>query len=720
MIEPLLVGDPRSAGEFRLRARLGAGGMGQVFLGYSPGGRAVAVKICHPDFAADPAFVQRFAMEVAAARAVNGLYTAQVIDAGPDDSPPWLATSYVPGPSLYEAVNTDGPLPEAAVWRLAAGLAEALRAVHDRGLVHRDLKPTNVLLAADGPRVIDFGVARALDGTSLTTTGITFGTPSYMSPEQGMGDPLGPVSDVFSFGCVLCFAATGRVPFGDGDAPAVLYRIVHAEPVLDGVPGSLRGLVTACLAKNPAERPALAQILHACQADTLPGSQGPGYPGAASFWPGPVAALIDRHQAELRDASAALEPPGEATLGGGAPLAGRLATWPPADRVAAPPPAGRRGQGSGPTVSRRRVLAGAGGAVLAAGLAASGWALTHRGRTAGTAGPADTTASRLAWSRQTGGPVTSGAAIAGGVTYIGSADGYVHAFEAATGRPTRTFPVHGAVTAAVTIAGQSLLAGSADHGVYALPITADGPSWRRATGAAVHCQPVAGDGGVVYAGSDDGYVYALHADSGLQIWRHRTGGAVRMAPLTGHEPATMPKDSWFYAGSDDGYVYQLSVDSGQQFWRFHTGGAVTSGLTLGVDTGLYAASDDGNLFMVSGDKSQSWRFPAGGAIRGAPAIAGNTIYVASDARKVHAVTTLSGDEIWSCPVGGEVRSGLAVSGTALYAGCEDGYLYAIDITRGRTRWRYRTGSPVRSKILVAGGLVYFGSLDGRVYALHAD
>src|SRR6266480_4302198 len=242
-MEPLQDGDPRSAGEFRLRARLGAGGMGRVYLGYSPGGRAVAVKICHPEFAADPAFVRRFALEVDAARAVNGLYTAQVIDAGPDDGPP-------PGP---------------AVWRLAAGLAEALQAVHARGLVHRDLKPTNVLLAADGPRVIDFGVARALDGTSLTTTGVTFGTPSYMSPEQGSGDPLGPASDVFALGSVLCFAATGGVPFGDGDPPSVLYRVIYSPPALDGVPAGLRDLVAACLAKQPANRPALPRILRACQ-----------------------------------------------------------------------------------------------------------------------------------------------------------------------------------------------------------------------------------------------------------------------------------------------------------------------------------------------------------------------------------------------------------------------------------------------------------------------
>ncbi|HLK77380.1 MAG TPA: serine/threonine-protein kinase [Streptosporangiaceae bacterium] len=238
MMEPLQPGDPRVAGQFRLRARLGAGGMGRVFLGYSPAGRAVAVKICHPEFAADPEFVHRFGLEVAAARAVNGLYTAQVIDAGPDDAPPWLATSYVPGPSLLDAVGRYGPLPEPAVWRLAAGLAEALAAVHARGLVHRDLKPTNVLLAADGPRVIDFGVARALDGTALTATGVTFGTPSYMSPEQAQGRPMGPPSDVFALGSTLCFAAAGGPPFGGGDPPAVLDRVVRAEPRSALCPGS--------------------------------------------------------------------------------------------------------------------------------------------------------------------------------------------------------------------------------------------------------------------------------------------------------------------------------------------------------------------------------------------------------------------------------------------------------------------------------------------------
>ncbi|HEX8004971.1 MAG TPA: serine/threonine-protein kinase, partial [Trebonia sp.] len=211
-MEPLSANDPRTAGEFQLRARLGAGGMGRVYLGFSPAGRAVAVKVVHPELARDAEFRRRFAREVATARAVSGMYTAPVVASGLDDDPPWLATAYVPGPSLAEAVAEHGPLAEAAVWRLAAGLTEALQAVHACGLVHRDLKPANVLLAADGPRVIDFGISRALDGTSVTATGMVVGTPGYMSPEQAEGVRTEAPSDVFSLGCVLAYAASGNAP----------------------------------------------------------------------------------------------------------------------------------------------------------------------------------------------------------------------------------------------------------------------------------------------------------------------------------------------------------------------------------------------------------------------------------------------------------------------------------------------------------------------------
>ena len=215
-MEPLSANDPRAVGEYQLRARLGAGGMGRVYLGFSPAGRAVAIKVVHPELARDAEFRQRFGREVAAARAVSGMYTAAVVAAGLDADPPWFATAYVPGPSLADVVERHGALPEAAVWRLAAGLAEALRAVHACGVVHRDLKPANVLLAADGPHVIDFGISRAFEGTSVTAAGMVVGTPGYMSPEQAEGAQAGPPSDVFSLGCVLAYAATGSAPFGGG------------------------------------------------------------------------------------------------------------------------------------------------------------------------------------------------------------------------------------------------------------------------------------------------------------------------------------------------------------------------------------------------------------------------------------------------------------------------------------------------------------------------
>src|SRR5580693_7792959 len=259
-MEPLAAGDPQQAGPYRLRARLGAGGMGQVFLGYSPAGRAVAVKLIHRELARDPEFRSRFRREVAAARAVSGAYTAPVTAAGPDDDPPWLATAFVPGPSLAEAVAEAGPLPPGAVWKLTAGLVEALQAVHACGLVHRDLKPANVLLALDGPRLIDFGISRALEKTAMTSTGMIVGTPSFMSPEQAKDARVGAASDVFSLGCVLVFAAAGQGPFGSGPQASLLYRIVYAEPALDGVPGGLRELAAACLAKAPADRPGLAAL----------------------------------------------------------------------------------------------------------------------------------------------------------------------------------------------------------------------------------------------------------------------------------------------------------------------------------------------------------------------------------------------------------------------------------------------------------------------------
>lgn len=248
-------GDPRQVGPYVLLGRLGSGGMGRVFLGRSPGGRLVAVKVVHSHLAEDATFRARFAREVAAARKVAGLYTAPVVDADLDGAAPWLVTAYVPGPPLSDAVDRHGPLPETSLAALASGLTEGLAAIHAAGVIHRDLKPSNVLLASDGPRIIDFGIASAADATALTGTGFFIGSPGYLSPEQAQGHPVGPASDIFSLGGLIVFAATGSGPFGTGDTAALLYRVVHSEPDLSRVPGTLRPLVERSLAKDPARRP---------------------------------------------------------------------------------------------------------------------------------------------------------------------------------------------------------------------------------------------------------------------------------------------------------------------------------------------------------------------------------------------------------------------------------------------------------------------------------
>ncbi|MFE2767324.1 protein kinase [Streptomyces albidoflavus] len=266
VFQSLAADDPLSVGGYRLAARLGAGGMGKVYLSHTPGGRPVALKVIRPEFAGDPEFRRRFAQEVRAAERVHGLSTAPVIDSDTEGPQPWLATAYVSGPTLASAVVDYGPLPATTVLLLAAGVAEALQVVHDADIVHRDLKPSNVLLAADGPRVIDFGIARAADATALTGSGVTVGTPAFMSPEQAAGRTVGPQSDVFALGQVAAFAALARPAHGDGPSHAVLYRIVHEDPDLAGLPAELDELVRSCLAKDPGERPSLSEVLALCSA----------------------------------------------------------------------------------------------------------------------------------------------------------------------------------------------------------------------------------------------------------------------------------------------------------------------------------------------------------------------------------------------------------------------------------------------------------------------
>ncbi|MCX5370346.1 bifunctional serine/threonine-protein kinase/ABC transporter substrate-binding protein [Streptomyces sp. NBC_00103] len=261
-MEPLRTGDPSRLGRYRLLRRLGAGGMGVVFLARAPGGAIAAVKTVRSSYADETGFRTRFRREIEAARQVRSPWVVPLLDADADAETPWLATSYVPGPSLAEAVDTFGPLSLASVRVLGVRLAEALGAVHGAGLVHRDVKPGNVLLAPDGPRLIDFGIARAPEATALTSSGVIVGSPGFLSPEQARarGGEIGPPSDVFSLGCVLAFAATGVRPFGGGGAAGMLLRTVYEEPDPTAVPDGLAPLLRACLAKDPSARPTLAHL----------------------------------------------------------------------------------------------------------------------------------------------------------------------------------------------------------------------------------------------------------------------------------------------------------------------------------------------------------------------------------------------------------------------------------------------------------------------------
>ncbi|MEV7652574.1 bifunctional serine/threonine-protein kinase/ABC transporter substrate-binding protein [Streptomyces anulatus] len=355
-MEPLRSTDPARIAGYRVLGRLGAGGMGVVLLGRSPGGALVAIKLIRAEYADDSAFRARFRREVAIARQVRNRWAVPVVDADTEAPAPWLATEFVPGPALSEAVGGGGPLPERGVRALGSMLAEALEAVHAAGLVHRDVKPGNVLLGLDGPRLIDFGIARALDDTVLTATDVIVGSPGFLSPEQAQGRRIGPASDVFSLGCVLVYAATGGRPFGSGPVEAMLFRTVHDTADLSALPPGLVPVVEACLSKDPGDRPAAADIRRAFAEDLSGGS----------WLPGPVTHLIAERSARML-ALPDIDATSLDARSGGGPFDGP-------DTGAGTGGGGRDTTSVPAPVARRRFLAYvAGGAALAATGGTAAW-----------------------------------------------------------------------------------------------------------------------------------------------------------------------------------------------------------------------------------------------------------------------------------------------------------------------------------------------------------
>ncbi|MFD7920675.1 PQQ-binding-like beta-propeller repeat protein [Streptomyces sp. NPDC059740] len=757
--------DPRRIGPFEVLGRLGAGGMGLVYLARSASGRRVAIKTVRTELAEDQLFRVRFTREVEAARAVSGFYTAAVVDADPRAAVPWLATAYVPAPSLEEIVGECGPLPAQAVRWLAAGVAEALQSIHGAGLVHRDLKPSNVLVMEDGPRVIDFGIASGVSNTRLTMTNVAVGTPAYMSPEQATDSrSVTGASDVFSLASTLVFAATGHAPYRGGNPVETVFMLLREGPDLTGLPEELRPLIESCLRREAAERPTPADL----QSQLAPHLFGSGSDdsGTASAWLPPTAVTLIEARRNGRTApSANGAGPAEAPA---RPLPPQLPpavppppsqppVAPPGPRAAAPAPAGAQpAAGTGP--------AGAEG--WAGGLGPG----ARRGVDPRTAAPA----------APLGPPPTApptGSAPGGGVRLGGGSQigpgpratdpqARAHGADVATDwvRPpgARPAPRHGGPPSPRQGPGdQPARPGPpTTPPAPAVPAEAEGAGrwrpWRFRMSNDVWGTPVVVDD-LLYVTSFE--VHALDTASGRRRFKSREV-AWTMAVAEGRVHATdgpslyaldaVEGTDWWRVGAD-GWVYALSAGNGTvvtcarggtlQGWEAATGEPLwrTTGLPTEFETPQTAAAllHEGTVYAWLDDRlkaldartgAERWSYPVGSveACAGAPVrllpASDGAVYVSAGTR-VLALDAARGDLRWRFEAPAAFYSrpafvpGPAVTGGGVYLADYLGTVYALDAADGRDRWRIAT-EPRQSTepVLVADGALHLGS-GSAVYTL---
>ncbi|MFF3392292.1 PQQ-binding-like beta-propeller repeat protein [Streptomyces sp. NPDC002669] len=762
MFDGLEPEDPRQVGRYRIVARIGAGGMGQVYLGRSPGGRPVALKVVRPELARDVDFRRRFVREVTAARRVNGAFTAGVVDAEPDGSPAWLATVYVSGVSLGEAVARHGPWRAEHVLALGAGLAEALEAIHAAGVVHRDLKPSNVLLAPDGPRVIDFGISTASEASALTHTGMTIGTPGFMSPEQLTGRSVGPASDVFALGAVLAHTAVGIGPFGTGTPHALHFRAVYEEPDLDALPPELRGIVAACLAKEPDRRPTVADLLHrlttpgegdtaeaaplltepgwmpdevdrlvrAKAATPLPRNPAPTPTPAAVPTPTPTAPDIPAapHGAAPEPVRTPAAPATPAATDNTSPAAA------PALHDALTQSADHAAQSPGappPPLSRRGVLLAVTGTAAAAGLAVAVWKTADRGSgsagspsalqpsarkpTRTTAPPAPRKPGQKVWSFYAGDEVMTKPTVANGVVYFGSNDRNLYALDAATGKKRWSLDTGSVLYSTSVVVGDLLYVGTYDNGLYAVDAATGKKRWVFATGGSECASPAVVDG-VVYVGSGDEHFYAVDAVTGKKIWsfRCRKNGSVTEQPVVANGVV--------YFGSDDNHLYALDAGTGKRRWAFpmldgvNSAPVVANGLVYISTSRLYAvnAATGKQRWSRTGIK---YKMLPGHRSFSAPTVADGVVYVGDSIEYLFALDAATGKKRWAFETENSVFPAAAVEDGVVYVCSEDGNLYAVDARTGKKHWAFHTGAGLGASPTVVGDVVYVGSKDRSLYAI---
>jgi outer membrane protein assembly factor BamB len=672
--------------------------MGRVFLATSPAGRPVAVKVIRPEMAEDQNFRIRFRREVAAAAAVGGVYTASVVDAAPDDETPWLATAYVPGPTLAEAVAAHGPLPVETVLALGAGIAEALIAVHAEGLVHRDLKPSNVLLAADGPRVIDFGIVRARDGYQLTGSGGLFGSLDYVCPEQATGDPVGPEGDVFCLGSVLAFAASGHAPFSGAAAATLLYQVVHGSADLTLVPEPLDKIISLCHAKDPALRISPDRLSAAC----APG--GAEHVLTEGWLPARVAAMVDDRQAAATDLDR---------------LARTLTPARPAADAAAGTPAASSRYGPGRTAVGPSSHGTDGG---------DGAADPDRVRPAGDAvraPPGGAPATAEPPERRPPAAAAEPAQPAQPATERSAAPAHRRAPERPpVGRRTLL-----AVTAgAALVGGTALVVGRRSGGQRApRPGPAPEPTWVYRGGPLLQTPAVFNDGTALLK-SRPGTMICLDLRNGSQPeWVYQ---GISLSP----SPVLLANDAAVALGTGATLI-GVDLASGAEKFTLNFGRDVQFDQLLGGYDGHVVSVLGARLERRSEEQgvatSTSAVFGVDLRARRAvvipidpqdvgvplkPVITSNAFVYADGLRNVTVRSTREGGGLrWRYPVGYDLRPGLAVLGGTVFAiGSE---FIALDLATGKLRWKAKAERGMFASLGTGGNTVYATGTDP--YGVHA-
>ncbi|MGW1186797.1 outer membrane protein assembly factor BamB family protein [Streptomyces sp. NPDC002559] len=739
MVEQLTQHDPRRIGPFEVLGRLGAGGMGLVYLARSASGRRVAIKTVRTELAEDQLFRVRFTREVEAARAVSGFYTAAVVDADPRAAVPWLATAYVPAPSLEEIVTECGPMPVQAVRWLAAGIAEALQSIHGAGLVHRDMKPSNVLVVEDGPRVIDFGIASGVSNTRLTMTNVAVGTPAYMSPEQARDSrSVTGASDVFSLGSTLVFAATGHAPFHGANPVETVFMLLREGPDLEGLPGELRPLIESCMQMDAGLRPTPADL----QAQLAPHlfASGGDDSGTASAWlPASATTMIEQRRGGRRPAPAppltAPPPPPGPPPGG--PDGGRRANPDPRSSASLTAPAPDPGGpvrlpgakvpiGPGPRAQDVR----SGGPAAADAGPATGWVRPPAGvngstRTTpapvpGPAQPADPPPEPdrwRPWRFRMSNDVWGTPVVAGELLYVTSFE--VHALDVGNGR--RQFKTRD-VAWVMAVEGGRIHA-SDGPSLYALDAATGAEQWRLQTDAWVYSLK-AGRGTVV-TGTRGGGVQAWEASSGEKLWE----SSGLQTDFETAEAGPVIHDGTVYLWQD-ARLRAVDARTGIERWSYPIGDAASCG---GVPVRVTAAPD-GYVYVSAGARVLAvetmsghvrWHFESPSvflsppAFAPGPAVTGGGVYLADYLGTVYAIDASTGKDRWR--IATEARQSIEpvlVTAGNVHVGSGSA-LYTLDAVTGTPKWRFAAGGEVVGSPVVADGRVHFGSADHVLYTLDA-